>query len=162
MSEQNKSGLRSYYWSYFDLHATQRLTTFNFYIVMCTLIGGGYVAVLKEDSLLPLGVVLGLALILMSFVFWKLEIRNKQLIKNAEAALKKLDADIEPNEATSEPSVLRLFEYDEHFVGLKRKKKSFWFWRNHWSYSNCFNTVFALFGILGLLAAVYAVICIVR
>jgi len=127
---------------------------------MCTLIGGGYVTVLKEDNLLPLGVVLGFVLILLSFVFWKLETRNKQLIKNAEAALKKLDAELEPNMATSEPSVLRLFEYDEHFVGLKRENKSVWFWRNHWSYSRCFNTIFVLFGILGVLAAVYAAACL--
>lgn len=80
--------LQQYTWDYFQLHAEQRLKTFEFYIVMATVLLSGYGVSLQEKELMPISVVLGILLTILSFVFWKLDVRNKQLIKNAEQALK--------------------------------------------------------------------------
>lgn len=83
---------REYIWNYFHMHASQRLTTFNFYIVMSTLLATGLFATLEGNTRVqPIDVVLGLLLILLSFVFYKLDRRNKVFISNAENALKYME-----------------------------------------------------------------------
>ena len=78
---------RKYAWGYFQYHASQRLTTFHFYIVICTLIGAAYCTVIKADGVPGVGMVLGLLLCFVSFIFWRLDRRNKQMIDNVQKAL---------------------------------------------------------------------------
>ncbi|HYJ92297.1 MAG TPA: hypothetical protein VEV84_13385 [Pyrinomonadaceae bacterium] len=75
-------------WDYFAIHASQRLTTFNFYLVIATLLTTGILASFqKQYEIRFAGIVLGLLLLIFSFVFWKLDQRNKHLIRHAEKAL---------------------------------------------------------------------------
>ncbi len=158
---QQISDQHQYLWNYFQLHASQRLTTFKFYITISTIISTGYVATIGASVITILAILLGLILSLVSFIFWKLDSRNKQLIKNAEEALKYLES--LPDFSNSIPtnknvaSVLKIFTYEEEQTNRMRKNKSFWPWRNVYSYSKCFNTVFAIFGILGFSGTVYAI-----
>src|ERR1051325_4877182 len=91
-------------WDYFAIHASQRLTTFNFYLVIATLLTTGILASFqKQYEIRFAGIVLGLLLLIFSFVFWKLDQRNKHLIRHAERALRAFENqfnDLEiPNEA---------------------------------------------------------------
>jgi len=91
---------------------------------------------------------LALLLCLFSFIFWKLDGRNRALIKNAEAALRYF----EQNEAGD--IVTKVFTNEEIETDKKWEcvKGWRWFcvWRWHFSYSHCFNTVFIIFALIGL------------
>jgi len=156
--EKHINDQRQYVWNYFQLHASQRLTTFNFYIVISTLITTGYLATINVNGITIIAILLGFILSLLSFIFWKLDVRNKQMIKNAEEALKYLESITSTPTNRNESKILKIFNYEEEQTNRMKKNKSFWPWRNHYSYSKCFNTVFAVFGILGLLGTVYAVV----
>lgn len=142
---------RDYAWKYFELHASQRLTTFHYYIVIATIVATGLFSSFHKDFKVPvLGALSGLLLALLSFVFWKLDQRNRTLIKNAETALKHLEQENAP--------VTRLFLNDaEHFEPLK-ESASFFPWKNHYSYSQCFQLVFLGFGCFGLVGAITSLI----
>src|ERR1700743_2881425 len=81
---------RTYAWSYFSLHATQRLQAFQFFITLITALIAGFAAFAKSDLYRWLSVICFLVSFL-SFIFWKLECRTKELVKNGEEALKYLD-----------------------------------------------------------------------
>ena len=155
---QNTSDQRQYLWNYFQLHASQRLITFNFYIVISTAMATGYMVTLEVSNIPILAVLLGFTISLLSFIFWKLDVRNKTLIKNAEEALKYLEAQTYTSGSENESRVMKIFTYEEEQTNRMKMSKSFWPWKNHFSYSKCFNIVFAVFGILGLVGMVYAIV----
>jgi hypothetical protein len=149
--------LQQYAWNYFQLHAEQRLKTFEFYIVMATVLLSGYGVSLKENDLKPISVVLGILLTILSFVFWKLDVRNKQLIKNAEQVLKTIEKECIPESSENTFNILKLFTYDDE---QKKDRASFFFWRRYFSYSNCFNIMFIVFAVLGIIASLWACCCL--
>ena len=67
-------------WASFALHAGQRLTTFNFFIVLSSLLINALVVTLQRDFRVPyVGVAIGLLLAVLAFIFWKIDVRNRQL-----------------------------------------------------------------------------------
>lgn len=146
---------REYLWNYFSLHSSQRLTTFNFYIVFSTVTATGCMNVLAKNGMSGIGIVLGLLLAFLSFVFWKVDSRNRQLIKCSEEALKYLEEKLMAEESTEE-EVLKIFTQEARQTEELRKNKSIAFWKNLFSYATCFNMVFLSFGIAGVIAVIYA------
>src|SRR5690349_3082540 len=83
---------RDYAWSYFQLHANQRMTSFNFFVVIAALLTTGLARSLENDFKYHfVGVCLGFSLMITAFIFWKLDQRVRHLIKHAEAALKDIE-----------------------------------------------------------------------
>lgn len=79
-------------WRYFELHANQRMSVFNFVLALSGVASAGLAALLQGSSRLSfLGVLRGVLLALVAFVFWKLDQRVSFLIKHAEAALSELE-----------------------------------------------------------------------
>lgn len=144
--------MRNHAWSYFQLHAQQRLTTFNFYIVLSSVLTAGLFAALQKDDMGLVPAAIGLLLGIISFVFAKLDGRNKQLIRNGERALQSLEQDwlaTWPEEVL--PSGVDVFSCDERTVRAARAKDTVWSVRNrHWSFSDCFGMAFWGLGTLGL------------
>jgi hypothetical protein len=103
-------------------------------------------------------VILGFLLALFSFVFWKLDLRNKELIKNAEAALKYFENKLGPKDPEGEVHVTKLFTYEEVESEKKRTARYFSLWRKNWSYSDCFSLVFVSFQCVGILGMVVGLI----
>jgi len=146
MEENRDSPLRKQAWDYFALHASQRLTVFNFYIVLSALTTTSYVASFKGGSdLEPVRVALAALLCFFAFVFWRLDQRTKRLIKVAERALKHFEK--------SDPvdDVAKVFSQEETETGQKRNR----FWRWPLSYSDCFGIVFLAFFVTGILGLVF-------
>jgi len=87
--------------------------------------------------------VLPFLLTFLTFVFWKFELRNKQLVRNGEAALRYLDGLLPVENTGGVPHVLRILHRDDYFSGqvdgVPRKRG--------WTYSRCFNAVFLVLGI---------------
>jgi hypothetical protein len=139
---------RKYAWDFFQLHGTQRMETFNYYITLATAIMVGITTVLQPTINLPvIALVLSLLLIFLSFIFWKFDQRNKMLIKNAEEALMEIEKHLKDAKGPFTKTDLFLKDFTE--VKQRRSHRSWMFWRNHYSYSNCFNLIFALCGLLG-------------
>jgi hypothetical protein len=140
------------------MQAGQRLTTFNFYIAISSLLSTGLVASFKTDIDFPyLGIVFGLLLILFSFIFWKLDQRNGDLIKGAEATLKFFEAKSTLEDEEDIPHVAKRFSREEFDTNIKRNSHSWRFWRNHYSYYQCLRGVFMIFGCGGFVGLCFSV-----
>ena len=144
-------------WDYFALHAQQRLTTVNFYLVVATALTAAAVALFGENFRFPgLRMPAGLLLSLLSFAFWRLDIRNRELIKAAEAALRSFEASGRVDDGNGEPPVEWLFtrEYRQ-----SEERKGATGWTScvipH-TYSHVFNVLFGCFFVTGILIAVLA------
>ena len=113
---------RRYAWDYFQFHATQRLSTFNFFVVLSVLLMSAAMTTFQEKFFLPCaGGFLGLILATLSFVFWKMDQRNQQLLKNGTEALMHLDRTALYNQANPhEIHPLDLFRRDEANVQAHR------------------------------------------
>lgn len=139
-----------YAWKYFSLHADQRIKTFNFFVVLSTLITSAIVASYKTTSIHNYSGYLGFVLLTISFVFWRLDLRNKMLIKIGEEALKDFEKQLIEVVEGKEPNVRQLFLREEWLTKQLRaptEKRSF---MQIISYSDCFNILFFLFGAGGL------------
>jgi hypothetical protein len=149
--------LRKQAWDYFQVHASQRLTTFNFYIVISSLITTALFATLQKDYRVPqVGAVPGLFLIFFSFVFWKLDERNRELVRIGEAALRSFESASEPKDDSQEPHVAKVFSREEHETNQKRLQARLAPWNRFFSYSACFRWIFWGFSLVGAIGALVA------
>jgi ABC-type multidrug transport system fused ATPase/permease subunit len=145
--------MQEYAWKYFQVHASQRLTTFNFYLVISAVLVTGFFAVTKEDKFC-FGVILGLLLMLVSLVFYKLDRRNRDLVGYGEKALKVLEGRLFA--VANEDAVLRIFCHEESETA---RKKAVWWppWRIYLTYARCFALVFFALAIAGGTCVAYCV-----
>jgi hypothetical protein len=157
-SKATNEALRKQAWDYFQMHSSQRLTTFNFYIVISSVVATALFSTFQKDYKVPaLGILLGLLLLTFSYIFWKIDLRNRQLIKGAEAALKYFEgtAVLENNEG-GEPHIAKIFQHEEYLTMKRKTKNSIWPWKSYYSYSNSLNRIFLGFALLGLIGAAIA------
>jgi hypothetical protein len=146
-------------WDYFKLHSQQRLTTFNFYLVISSVIISALFATFNKDYKIPyLGIAMGLLLSFFSFVFWKIDIRNRQLINTAITALIFFESTSELKDHVDEPHIGKVFMREEYETNIKRTSRSMLPWKTHYGYSTSFNMVFVTFGLAGVIGAVVALI----
>ncbi len=149
--------LRKQAWDYFHMHSGQRLTTFNFYIVISSVITTGLVATFQKDYQLPrLGIALGLLLSFFSFIFWKVDSRNRQLIKGAEEALIFFEKASGFEDTNGVPHVAKIFLREGYGTSQRRAGKSTLPWKKHYSYTTSLNLVFLAFALIGLLGGIIA------
>ncbi|GHC52399.1 hypothetical protein GCM10007315_13600 [Gemmobacter tilapiae] len=115
-------------WKYFHLHAQQRITVFNFYVVFSGLLITG---IAKAFENFPMNSIttaaLGLILAGLSFLFFKLDQRVSDLIKKAERVI-----------ATYEP-------VDAKLVSSTKDAAP----NGHWTYGKVFRAMFSVMGALG-------------
>ncbi len=157
--EMTDADLRKQAWDFFQMQAGQRLTTFNFYIALSSLLSGGLAASFKTDIDIPfVGLLLGFLLVLFSFIFWKLDCRNRDLIKSAEETLKFFETQTPFPDEDGKPHIVKRFTREEFDTNIQKAAGSWRFWRNHYSYSFCFRLVFVAFAAVGVLGAVYSVL----
>ncbi|UCG46475.1 MAG: hypothetical protein JSU94_13330 [Phycisphaerales bacterium] len=152
---QDMKDFRQYAWDYFHYHAKQRLTTFNFYIIICSILATGYFTALRDSATTGFGSIVGALLSFLSFIFWKLDIRNRQMIENVVEALKHIEADAPLDDNSGTPHILKLFLYEEAQTKRAKESNGLWPWNRHYTYGRCFNLVFLVFGILGILGCLY-------
>ncbi|MEM8535794.1 MAG: hypothetical protein AAGF95_33515 [Chloroflexota bacterium] len=149
---------RRYAWDYFQLHSSQRIATFNFYITLSTAILAGIGTALQRNFNLPeMAIVLGILLALISFIFWKIDRRNKMMIKGVEEALKEIEEHVMPRGENEIPK-MSLFHRDDDAVKELRKPVQVFFWNGHFSYTTCFNWLFWTFGMIGAVGGVLGII----
>jgi hypothetical protein len=156
MQEESRNEMRKYAWQYFSLHSDQRLKTFNFYLILVTVVLGGLLAFIKDAKVPQLGAPAGLLLAFLSFIFWKLDRRNRELIQHSEDILKRIENDIPTAEV---PAELRLFMQEQAKTDeIRTARRVGWnprsWFKGHYSYSDCFRAMFWMIGILGVATSV--------
>ena len=84
--EAHKAAL-DHAWAHFAYHANQRLVTFRFYLIAVAVLVGAYVKLRSDGDAVEAS---GIALLgfIISYVFLRLDFRNKDLIKLSEEVLK--------------------------------------------------------------------------
>jgi hypothetical protein len=148
IEDSQKERLRSYAWNYFALHAEQRMKTFHFYLIVSTVLVAGFINGTKDSSVdCRIISVLGLSLALISFYFEKLDERNRELVRNGEAALKYLDELENLKDNHQEPNLLKIFAHDDFVSQTKTNQNPLSF-----SYSLFLKCIFRTFCFIGWLA----------
>lgn len=126
-------------WKYFELHSQQRMVVFNFYVtVIALLIAGGGVSFQQSGKLIYLTSVFGFFIILITFIFYKLDSRVSCLIKNAEFALQYI-------EGCFEKQAVKIFTRDTGDNSLNKNIFSIW------SYGRCFRVAFCILAYVGFI-----------
>jgi hypothetical protein len=129
-------------WRYFEIHASQRMSMFNYFLVLFGLVAAGLGGCLQASgSLRMVGAVLGAALAVVAWTFWKLDQRSSFLVKHAEVALREI-------ELRALPQLAHLFrEEKDHTVNVQmtasRPMKL-------WTYGRSFRLIFASAGVVGV------------
>jgi hypothetical protein len=160
MSNSSNSKERvEYAWNYFQLHAGQRMSLFNFFVVISALLTGGLATSIRTDNEFEYAIIrilLGVGLMIISFVFWKLDQRVRYLIKHAESALKRMErcllTEDEPQDGSS-----ALFSVEEQQTAKFPRPRWWKFWEWHMYYSKCFGVVYITFAAIGFLGIVLSV-----
>ncbi len=140
-----------YAWEYFKYHAGQRQAVFRFYL---TLIGVATVAYAYsrrfpsgENGSIPpaedLKSLVGAIYIVTSFLFWSLDKRSQRLIKLAEEALKKREADIASSLEDNSIKLMSLGDIKSERFPLSELE----------SFRQVYGCIFLLIGIIGAFLA---------
>ena len=145
---------RQYAWEYFKTHAQQRMSLFNFFVVFSSLATTGLASTFqKEIKAHFVGMGFGFLLVLVSYVFWKLDERVGVLIKHSEKALMLVEDRLDPSDAV-EKTCFGLFTTEA--MRTERKRKLPWYrpCQKHLTYSVCFRLTFGVFFFVGLIGIV--------
>lgn len=88
MEDARKNALY-YGWEYFKYHAQQRQAVFRFYLILVGVALAGLIASYSHqyEGLSSSRWIIGLSLITLSLLFWRLDVRSYQLVKVAETYL---------------------------------------------------------------------------
>jgi hypothetical protein len=140
MDEQpNKEALGlKYGFKWFEYHAGQRMETFHYYLVIYSGLAAAVSFLLKE-KIHAGSLLISSLMILMSILFWQLDVRNRQLIKIGENIIStnwlasEMDGNLNPI----------------HLSDLKQSKGL--------RFRQMFGAVFALGGTVGLAMLIYAI-----
>ena len=142
MSDQDKF-LWELAWKHFNYHADQRLKAFNFFVVVITFILAGAFAALAGKMQREVGLIAGIALVFLPWIFYGLDQRNRQLIKLAEKAL----ADFEhkfPSASRDPQTSIGLFSIADQFLRTNKPRLVL-------TYNQSFRAFYILSGGIGFL-----------
>jgi len=147
--------VRDHAWDYFQLHANQRIATFNFYIAVSGLVTTGLVASFHKAVEAPyLGIVLGLLLIAFSYIFLMLDARNRRLVHFGEEALMLCEERFKENALGDK---IKIFQREaQETKDYEDRRNRFRRLLIPYRYTNCFRAIFLIFmaiGILGIIAS---------
>jgi hypothetical protein len=158
MDQTHRTETREYVWRHWAFHADQRLRTFHFYILVVTVLVAGILAYIKDARYPAYAAPGGFLLAIASYVFWRLDCRNRVLIRHAEEILKAIEGGI-PAEAV--PPAFQLFTQEEITTNTARaanRAEAWWHLRRWWqvplSFYQSFRLLFLVFGASGVVIGV--------
>jgi hypothetical protein len=98
-------------------------------------------------------------LILLSFIFWKLDLRNRELIGYGETALKFFEGLTQLESQSGEPHPAQEFLLEDHVTREKARSDSFFaLSASHFTCARCFNAVFCPSGLVGVAGMVFSAV----
>lgn len=148
-----QSEIRNHCWSYFSLHAQQRISVFQYYVTLQSALFGVALFAIQNSSiqgLRPLAFV-GLFIFILAFVFWKIDSRTRSLIKNAELSLLKIEKYFDQNWPNGFAELPFHNDPQNSPDGLKFLP----LWSGTLSYTKSFNIIYFISGSAGLALSVW-------
>jgi len=86
MSQEDKiKTINDYAWNWFSYHAAQRMTVFRFYFLIFGVLSIGYYQTILTNA--PLAAGFSALAVLSSILFWRIDLRTRELIKIGEDLL---------------------------------------------------------------------------
>lgn len=145
-------------WKYFQQHATQRMSYFNYFAIFSTILINGYVISINGEEP-SLGIIIGLLEIILAFFFLKIEERNRFLMRHGENVIKK----IEHNYFKENDSNYSLFTSEEIDANSRKERQRGWnFYRKEMSHGKAYKYLYKIFMIIGLASMIFATIIVFR
>ncbi len=135
---------------HFVQHAQQRVQHFNYFIIFSSLLTTGTITTLQPNvKAYYLGIGLGLIQLFVSFIFSKLDDRNRFLIKHAENIIKRIEKDYRVANLKCYP----LFSSEEMATENEKKvKKNKICFLKPISHKKSYNLIYSVFGIVGFIS----------
>lgn len=98
-----------YAWGWFSMHSSQRMQLINFFIIALTLMMGAYATSVNAGAF---GVSAAIALggAVLAFVFRRLDVRTRELVKVSEPALEEIERRLAERAELSELNFVRIVE----------------------------------------------------
>jgi hypothetical protein len=146
--DDEQQQMRSHAWQYFNVHAAQRMSMLNLFMLLTALIAAGLGACVQgQGTLQLLGGILGVFLALTAFLFWKLDARPAFLVKHAEEAMARLEARFPLPEA-------RLFTLEEAKTDANAARATV---VRIWTYGRSLRLLFLVTGVAGFSAGILSI-----
>lgn len=140
--DEKTERLLEHSWRHFALHSQQRTTVFNFFTASAALtISGLFYVLATPTAPRAFGVVAGLGAAVLSLVFWKLDQRVTQIIKEGEHASIAIESEL--------AEIYRQFARVER-LEVNRSLSPF---SGTWSYGRSFRLMFLVVALTGLIGA---------
>ena len=75
-------------WKHFQQHAQQRILYMNYFVVFSTILSTGLISTFQINFQMPvIGIGIGLIQVFLSFIFFKIDERNRFLTKHSETSI---------------------------------------------------------------------------
>jgi len=140
-------------WDYFQQHANQRIRYFHFFVLFSSALTTGLIMTFQEDFRIPhIGIIIGLLLSVFSFVFWKIDERNKFLTKHGEDVIKIMEEKYSFGDPTYSDK-LKLFKNEVFETEEWKRRNGKNIFIKQISHSKSFKIIFIIFGGIGILGA---------
>lgn len=137
----NSDQIVEHAWKYFEIHSNQRITLFNYFLFIMTGLGAGIgISLQASVKFAYVGVFISFFVILVSFIFWKLDQRTSFLIKESEKVLIFLER--------NSPVDVGIFSKEE--VNLDRQNKDKFYFLKTMTYGEIFRFTFFVTGSVGI------------
>ena len=141
--DKNQIDVLKIYYGYFELHSRQRLSCFNYFIAISSIILGAYGNILlKNGGAFYFELLFAILLFSISFVFLRIDLRNKHLIKHSENVIIKYE-DILVNEN------LKLFKNEEIYSSDIKSNLNY-LNRHMYSHSQLYKTIYLIYKIIAI------------
>lgn len=134
-------------WSYFMQHANQRMQLFHFYILLETFLFTGVFTFYGREKSYGICLVISIATILFTLVFLNLDTRTKQLIKNCEELISKVENDYKDRLCAD----FMIISYEKEKTTQQRQYNTF-----PLSYTKSLRWMFFVFFVAGIVSVVYS------
>ncbi|MEG8267966.1 hypothetical protein MKR64_01270 [Acinetobacter baumannii] len=134
-------------WKYFEIHSNQRIQLFNFYLVIMAASGSALAYILQNKNQSILGIFLGLFLVFVSFIFWKLDQRTSFLVKQAEKILSNLEKEFNA----------KYYIFSNESSDFSRVNDKSNIFSKKYSYRVLFNATFIFTALLGVVFTIVSV-----
>jgi len=152
-----KAAARWYAWEWFKYHAGQRQAVFRFYLLIAGGLLAAFVASFNvHDPIKDYAFTVGAALVVVSVLFWRLDVRSAILVKLAEAYLKQEEKllDRELMEAADVKAANERGEWDAAAIELATRaddrKGIRWHKWKLYSFKQVYGVIFLFIAAMGL------------
>lgn len=129
-------------WNWFSAHAAQRMQLVNFYVLAIAFVTAAYVASIV-NSRFEIAAGVSVLSLIASFVFWRLEVRTRHLVRIGRSALQ--DAE---NRLATQSGLPSLVLADESEQSVKQTG----------SYAVYITSLYAAVGVVYALGGIYATV----